>query len=190
MSTPSPSSPSLEKTPSPPPAEEQLLCPLCDYDLRAQVEPRCPECGYTFDFDELRDPARRLHKYLFEHHPERNIGSFVETFRAGWRPGTFWRTLYPAQPSNLRRLILYQLVVTAVCLLLPIAVAVLMFTYRSWRAQKLSAWEAIARYDPPGQVALVWLQLTLWPWLTFAALMVFQATIRRARIKPAHLLRC
>lgn len=26
----------------------QCHCPVCDYDLRGTVEPRCPECGETF----------------------------------------------------------------------------------------------------------------------------------------------
>jgi len=38
--------------------DESLLtlpCPTCDYDLRAQTEPRCPECGRTFvSIGELR----------------------------------------------------------------------------------------------------------------------------------------
>ena len=25
------------------------LCPTCGYDIRGQIEPRCPECGETFD---------------------------------------------------------------------------------------------------------------------------------------------
>ena len=64
---------------------EPLLCPMCDYDLRGQpapppdVAPRCPECGYPYDFEELRDPTRRQHPYLFEHHPRRNIRSFIAT---------------------------------------------------------------------------------------------------------------
>jgi hypothetical protein len=32
--------------------------------------------------------------------------------------------------------------------------------------------------------------LVAWPWLTFAALMIFQQTMRRAQIKPLHVLRC
>ena len=32
-----------------------LPCPACDYDLRGQTDPRCPECGRTFaSIDELR----------------------------------------------------------------------------------------------------------------------------------------
>src|SRR3954447_11621018 len=98
------------------PAEETLLCPLCTYDLRRLIEPRCPECGYRFEWDELRDPARRLHRYLFEHHPERNAWSLVCTFLGGLRPRRFWAQLHPAQPSRSRRLLVYWLVLAAVCL--------------------------------------------------------------------------
>src|SRR5437667_12482923 len=89
---------------------DSLHCPMCEYDLRGQVEPRCPECGARFDWDELRDPARRLHPYLFEHHPEQNVRSFRRTLVGGLRPKKFWTTLYPTQPSRLRRLLLYFLI--------------------------------------------------------------------------------
>jgi hypothetical protein len=32
--------------------------------------------------------------------------------------------------------------------------------------------------------------LAIWPWLTFLALMVFQQSMRRAKVRPAHVLRC
>ena len=62
---------------------ESICCPLCEYNLRGLSEPRCPECGYRFDWDALLDPTKRLHPYLFEHHPERNVRSFVRTFLGG-----------------------------------------------------------------------------------------------------------
>src|SRR5688500_11548513 len=95
---------------------EPLLCPMCDYDLRGQVEPRCPECGYRFDFDELRDATRRLHPYLFEHHPKRNIRSFLETLLGGLRPKRFWTLLHPAQRSSPRRLALYFFIICTIAL--------------------------------------------------------------------------
>ena len=55
---------------------EEILCPLCDYNLRGLIQPRCPECGYRFEWQGLLDPKYRLHPYLFEHHPERNFRSF------------------------------------------------------------------------------------------------------------------
>src|SRR4051812_18016461 len=85
----------------------ELRCPLCDYNLRGLTEPRCPECGAKFDWDELRNPARRLHPYLFEHHPEGNVRSLFRTLVGGLRPGRFWKTLLPVQASRPRRLIAY-----------------------------------------------------------------------------------
>ena len=83
---------------------DAVRCPLCDYDLRGLAEPRCPECGYRFVWEDLTDPTRRRHPYLFEHHPRRNFWSFRRTFIAGLRPRRFWSTLYPAQLSRPSRL--------------------------------------------------------------------------------------
>ena len=110
---------------------EAILCPMCDYDLRGLVEPRCPECGYTFDWQDLRDPARRLHKYVFEHHPERNVRSFLRTMIGGLRPRKFWTGLLPSQPSRPRRLLIYATVIAALTLL-PIALFAATQVGRSW----------------------------------------------------------
>src|SRR5436189_2963407 len=84
--------------------EHGVECPLCDYNLRGLNEPRCPECGYVFEWWEVLDPKRRKHKYLFEHHPERNFWSWWKTAWGGLRPGGFWKELNPAQPSRPWRL--------------------------------------------------------------------------------------
>ena len=93
-----------------PTTDADLACPLCGYALRGLTEPRCPECGYSFTWDEIRDPARRLHPYLFEHHPERNVSSFVRTLLGATRPRRFWTQLSPQTPSNPRRLRAYWLI--------------------------------------------------------------------------------
>jgi hypothetical protein len=95
--------------------QEEVHCPLCAYDLRGIGEPRCPECGYTFDWPDLLDPTRRLHPYLFEHHPERNVRSFWRTAAGALLPRRFWRALQPAQPSRPRRLVLYWVLTLFVC---------------------------------------------------------------------------
>src|SRR5438876_5459084 len=111
-------------TSSPPPVPEwsalgeESRCPLCEYNLRGLSEPRCPECGYRFDWAELLDPTRRAHPYLFEHHAERNLWSFVRTLIGGWRPALFWRSLHPTQPSRPRRIALY-----AASYIVPLALA-------------------------------------------------------------------
>src|SRR5258705_8474331 len=81
-----------------PAAQEDATCPLCNYNLRGLTQPRCPECGFTFDWSEILDITRRKHPYLFEHHPERNLWSFFKTLFGGANPRRFWRALHPAPP--------------------------------------------------------------------------------------------
>src|SRR5688500_19059173 len=101
--------------------ERDILCPLCKYNLRGPAEPRCPECGYAFTWDELLDPEKQKHPYLFEHHPRRNVVSFVRTLLGGLRPRRFWRTLNPAMPSRPRRLAVYA--VLTICLIVTVPLA-------------------------------------------------------------------
>lgn len=209
-------------------ARDDVRCPLCEYDLRGLIDPRCPECGYSFAWSDLTDPSRRLHRYLFEHHPERNLWSFGRTLLGGLRPRRFWRSLLPAQPSSVRRLLFYS------CITASLLTAVVVGHYALWFAQfraKVESDRAIASkgissdpesmawvtrqygslkqyFDqvyplPPdsrfydiargeeGQWAAyltgVWLA---WPWLTFVTLLLFRFSMRRARIKPVHVLRC
>src|SRR3954470_19199054 len=95
---------------------EDLSCPLCGYNLRGLREPRCPECGYRFRWADLTDPARRVHPYLFEHHPERNWRSFWQTALGGLRPVRFWTSLVPTQPQRSFRMILYWVLTTLIAL--------------------------------------------------------------------------
>lgn len=216
--------------PPPAPAAEELHCPLCDYNLRGLEEPRCPECGYSFTWDELNSPERRLHPYLFEHHPERNLWSFRRTLLGGLRPGRFWRTLFPTQPSRPRRLAVYGIVVSCAWLLVLLpqvvrsiaavdadqvtrqAVLVTNFPRMSAAARDATlkrfgspqAWAAVV--EPRWPHPMLWtraararlLDVTLfaailwlaWPWLTLGGLMIFQVSMRRARVCPVHVLRC
>ncbi len=104
--------------PDPRTNDVDLPCPLCDYNLRGLTDPRCPECGFTFTWDELLDQHRRMHPYLFEHHPERNVWSFFKTLKGAQRPRRFWTTLSPAQASRPRRLFAYAFTINGVFLIL------------------------------------------------------------------------
>jgi len=203
---------------------------MCDYDLRGLVEPRCPECGYRFTWEELASAELRLHPYLFEHHPQRNAWAFRRTLLGGLRPKSFWRTLFPTQPSRPRRLVLYGFVVACAWLFVLAAQTarsvaavdaerlarrqglVAMFPRQPASFQKAilnsfgsaQAWAAtrVPRWPHPDFLmqlvrarlldatlfaAALWLP---WPWLTLAGLMVFQISMRRARVRPIHVLRC
>lgn len=206
-----------------PRAGGDVHCPLCEYNLRGLAEPCCPECGYRFEWIDLTDPARRRHPYLFEHHPERNAWSFTRTLLAGLRPGRFWASIHPAQPSRAGRLLTYWM---GCCLVLAVAYAAhaALWVKQTRAAERATLARWIATYYGPGSphreqvvrryesfeafVAQVtrddrqpwtlgarWatrmvVVFLLWPWLVLLALLVFRASMRRARIRAVHMLRC
>ena len=224
MTATTPATTSMADTAAPAGASEAVLCPLCEYDLRGLVEPRCPECGYQFTWEELRDRAR-AHPYLFEHHPERNARALRRTFVASLRPRRFWRDVRPTHEVRPRRLLLYWALVAA-ALLAPyfivygFQVVELDRYHQQLRLRRLTMMTLAARSSAPPPVLpadfaeqfpvlpnprLVWLSVTrwrpppmllpglvmlAWPWVTLAALLVFQASMRRAQVRTAHVLRC
>jgi hypothetical protein len=196
-----------------------VQCPLCLYNLRGLSEPRCPECGYQFQWPDLLEPGRARHRYLFEHHPERNLWSFFRTLIAGIRPRRFWTELKPTQFVRRRRLIIYWIVCSCLMLLLPLSRSLwigidLARTNAQARSRMpvgvTSLYSAQGRQTyldrnyplPPSrgffqqyhQVLHFYLPgfaielgtITIWPWLTFAALMIFQASMRKAKVQRAH----
>jgi hypothetical protein len=210
--------------------QHQLLCPLCGYDLRGLIDPRCPECGYRFKWEELRDPALRLHPYLFEHHAERGIRTFFKTlFNSAFRLRRFWRTLFPTQPSFPRRLLRYAIIVAAIGVM-PLIAASIYSMYQMDREFRARRSTAAAMLSPTERAEVIaregsleaWLDRVLplfpsrkyfqlrylnnwwrlgghfrvsvfallWPWLTFLSLLIFRASMRRARVRPVHVLRC
>jgi hypothetical protein len=217
---------------------ETIRCPLCEYELRGLSEPRCPECGYRFDWPDVLDPTRRVHPYLFEHHPRRNVWSFVRKKLAGFAPWRFWQTLQPTARVHPRRLVLYWLIHVPLLLLILLGAFVRYFVdvapgYQMMRARLIQVINAdpndpgtqrwIRRHgsvqnaidadfpDPysiagmarvashfwswklsaaiPGYVPIT-AMLLLWPWLTFATLMIFRGSMSRAKVRPIHVVRC
>lgn len=142
---------------------ETFRCPLCRYDLRGLIEPRCPECGYRFDWPDLLNPARREHPYLFEQHPERNLPSFFRTLFGHLRPRRFWRSIRPEQPVVMPRLVRYWLLIAAMIACAFACYAVLVGLYRAHDMAESRA-NAMAWYSQSADA----------PTRTFAAQMIKQ----------------
>jgi hypothetical protein len=179
-----------------------VVCPLCDYNLRGLGEPRCPECGHRFVWSEVLDP-NRLHPWLFEHHPQRNVWSFLRTMIGGLRPGRFWQSVSPAMVPKVGRLRWYVAfwVVLSLAGFVGAWVYGTVATYREYmtmggrgdepglvlRGSIREAWE-----QNPYVGAVFWTTafLLAWPMVTYFSLMIFRISMRKAKVKPVHVLRC
>ena len=182
--------------------DRDVLCPLCEYNLRGLPDARCPECGYRFDWRELLEPDTRLQEYLFESRPERNVWSFFKTITSDLRPRRFWPTLSPTQRPNARRLVLYWFLAATPALAAIVAnVAVINPAFGRFHAISSALRSFCLQLvtptyfssDPSTQCALtIWVLFAClaWPWLTCAALLVFQQSMTQARINRVHVLRC
>jgi hypothetical protein len=203
-------------------SSHDLHCPLCDYNLRGLTEPRCPECGYRFQWAELIDEKLKLHPYLFEHHPRRNVWSFWKTAVGGLRPARFWKTLHPAHVSRPRRLLAYWVVASLLALMAAVvpslavrgvlynaAMRVEVLRPKMWSGQIVYITRSGVQTTaptPPGYFdadgfremwessgkayAIGWAVAAIgWPVATFLVLMIFQISMRRAKVLPIHVRR-
>lgn len=69
-----------------------VLCSRCGYNLRMLTQPRCPECGLTFDWWTVLDRSAWQSDFLFEHHARRRpVRSYFTTLRRALRPIRFWK---------------------------------------------------------------------------------------------------
>ena len=66
---------------APPAADAGLRCPRCDYNLTGLPQPRCPECGVTFDWNDPRLSTHAAPQIAFERaRGWRKIPGFLETW--------------------------------------------------------------------------------------------------------------
>lgn len=61
--------------------DSRLRCPECNYNLTGLTQSRCPECGSTFDWDEVRQARDRAPRIAFERaRGWRKAGAFFATW--------------------------------------------------------------------------------------------------------------
>ena len=193
--------------------DREVECPLCGYNLRGLTEARCPECGYQFRWEAVLAQSIR-HPYLFEHYPKRNWWSFWKTAIGGLSPGRFWRSILPVHQPHARRLVLYW-VLTMLAGGALLAVDQVLANAIDIRRELVRVpgfsiqgglWLPTSPSPPPtwqwptlryivdradlSSLVLIPILYVLWPWLTLATMVIFRISMRRARIKPVHMLRC
>ena len=100
--------------------DDDLHCPVCDYALRGLPEPRCPECGYAFQWAELRERQRLKQGWFYEH--AGTLRSHLKTRWRSLRPWSFWKQIHAYTDADSRRLWRYR--ATTLALLLLVAAAV------------------------------------------------------------------
>jgi hypothetical protein len=184
--------------------QEDVHCPLCKYNLRGLIEPRCPECGYRFTWPQVLHPHRREHPYLFEHHPERNLWSFIRTVTGGLLPRRFWNELHPAQPSNVFRLAIYFLILV-VFAAMPLVVTAMIGVPETGLGIQIvfrSPWGFV---PPPPTLQIQSLANSDWrayivgctvlvmslPLLSTVFLIIlFEVSMARRSVSPVHVFRC
>jgi len=132
---------------------DDLLCPLCEYNLRGLIDPRCPECGHRFEWDALRLTATERHPYLFEHNPR--LRAMLVTWAKSLAPRRFWQKLRTTHKPAPRRLMFYWITLTLISIALcftPIAAPIVRSVIQVHRARE--AWIATVNQNAtPAQIA-------------------------------------
>jgi len=205
-------------TPSSPPdwqkLDREILCPLCQYNLRGIPDPRCPECGYRFQWAELLDPDLN-HPYLFEQTRRHYIRSYFKTLTRNGKPGTFWKTLRPNMRMSGEKLVLYY----AICAVLAALPAIWIISFPAirsvwpWssapaamvtRTRTISGRTYVQRMPPTPNWAqrnlsmlnrnqeltfFICATMAIYPLISIGTLMLFHESMRRAKVLPRHVVR-
>jgi hypothetical protein len=245
------------------PPDADLACPLCGYNLRGLVDPRCPECGFAFTWDELRDRDRDHHPWLFEHARRRRRRAFVGTYIRTCLPRQFWRAVKPTNTVHVGRLVAYWAIaggLLALVALVPVIqhVRVLILANAALRSAYVPSVTQPGEYDGPpldehpaniplrwsgpfysvagnsysyaathtsitadqlssaappplsaaflleswrssadlpqlfgrdGNAPAAFVVMWTWPWVSLVTLLLFRASMRQAKVSPAHVLR-
>ncbi len=169
----------------------ELLCPRCGYNLRLLPQPRCPECGLEFVWEDLIAEAEtRLESPLFEHQWRRRpFRSFVTTVVLAAFPWWLWRRVPLTADLRLIPLLFLALVVLLAHFGARYAADFASNAHFRWWIQlAFGRGTASPPFDFTEHVGFVMGHFAF-ALLTWLVLQVFQQTIARFRVRPAHFLR-
>ena len=181
-------------TPSSSAALLELRCPRCGYNLRGLPQPRCPECGLDFDWAELSAVAEQQRATRHFEHRWRNrpLRSLVYTASQALRPWRLWRETSLVLPPRVGPLLALVLLLAGARSLLVLSAAglelmLMVWVYdepvpMGWPIVGLIAQALVTNLATFAETAALGL-------LGFLFLQIFQQTMARARVRPAHTLR-
>ena len=173
---------------------EQLTCETCDYHLYGLTEGRCPECGDEFVWDDVLAAFHRRKQMLFEYHwRTKPVRSLLATWRRSLRPGKLWAELDIHDPPAVRPLI-SQVVLVAI---LAWALTVLLegtwvwLSRPPWRRQMAGPGfaEALIGAVRDQEIYLMVPLIVGWAAITLLSLLILRQSMRRYRVRNAHVLR-
>jgi len=191
-------------------------CPRCGYDVSGAVptwkescplDGRCSECGLGFAWVDIFRPERVFPRWSFEHARRGRASAWIRTWAKCLRPARLWSEMPLAAPIERSRLVIFALVTllltyaveaaTVVWIVYPYSAVSKWIPTKGWQQGidwnqlgMVAAWplapanmDFVRTVGPLGMVSLIWGILVPLPYL------VLVETMRKARCRPAHLLR-
>jgi len=181
---------------------EELICARCHYHLYGLTETRCPECGEPFNWDDALAEYHRRQKPLFEYQWRRRpVRSFIDTWKSTLRPGRFWARMSIHDPPHIPALLAMIAGCFAASIIVWIPLQAIAGWVWDWRWYTLSRfrqarwrpWDAVVKNcrdsltDSTIYVTLGY--AAVWALASLAALMIFRQSMRRYRVRTAHVTR-
>ncbi len=182
---------------------EQLTCRACGYHLCGLNETRCPECGEAFTWEQALDDHHRKRKPLFEYRwRDEPIRSLVRTWWLAIRPWKLWRVVDLHDPPRVRPLLVFAFSSVLALLAVVITIEAVPEVISEWQFNRLRASRGLPALNLfatlPWRIDYMFRSVFLpgygrvigsWGLFSFLALLLFQQSMKKCRVRTAHIFR-
>lgn len=180
---------------------ESLTCAECSYHLYGLNETRCPECGQAFTWNGALAAFHRRKYELFEYHwRKKPVRSFLKSWYLGLRSAKLWRHVNIHDKPEIKPLAVMAFASVSFCTVMT----PMMLGLFNWLVASMNYWRmryswrdlpfdelgsAILKQFANGALYMDLLLLVLWCALSLAALLIFRQSMRRYKVRNAHVFR-